>query len=104
MGLELKIALILIISFSICLIRSFRCQKLVNSRDFLDAAINVATVVLAVSLLIRVFREQEVTELLQDDAISLFIGAGAQIFLSLENHEIRKDFVYLFRRIFKRKK
>ena len=104
MSLELKIAIILIASFAICLIRSFRCKKLVNSRDFLDTAINVGTVILAVSLLIRVFREEQIKELLKDDAISLFIGAGAQIFLSLENQEIRKDFVYLFERIFKRKK
>ncbi len=104
MSLELKIAIILIISFAICLIRSFRCKKLVNSRDFLDTAINVGTVILAVSLLIRVFREDQIKELLKDDAISLFIGAGAQIFLSLENKEIRKDFVYLFESIFKRTK
>ncbi len=102
MSLELKIALILIISFAICLIRSFRLKKLVNSRDFLDTAINVGTIILAVSLLIRVFSEQQVKELLKDDAISLFIGAGAQIFLSLENKEIRQDFVYLFGMIFQR--
>lgn len=104
MSLELKIAIILITSLAICLIRSFRLKKLVNSRDFLDAAINVGTVVLAVSLLIRVFREEQIKELLKDDAISLFIGAGAQIFLSLENKEIRKDFVYLFENLFKKNK
>lgn len=104
MNLELKIALILIISFAICLVRSFRRKKLVNSRDFLDTAINIGTIILAISLLIRVFREAEVKILLKDDAISLFIGAGAQIFLSLENKDIRQDFVYLFQKCFEQKK
>lgn len=99
-SLKNKLAFWLVITIVIFLIRSWRKKDICDGNIFLEIASASASIVLAISLILKVFQKEELIKILQEDAISLVIGAGAQILISI-NPELKEDTVFFYKELIK---
>jgi hypothetical protein len=94
-----KLISFILLSLIFLIVRLIRCNRLKQAIDTKNIVMTSGTIVLAISLAIRLF-DNKVTELLKEDIISLGIGVLLQIFSSFENSEIQKDIIFVWERIF----
>lgn len=97
-SIRFKLGLCLFLIFIFFTARSLRKGNFIDAHNFVEVSLASASIVLAISLIIKVFLEEEVSKILKEDTISLLIGAGSQIIVSL-NPDIREDSKFIFKKI-----